>query len=262
MGRSEVIDRLANSLNDSVRGLTEGFDDIAISFSGGLDSSLMAFLASKYAKPTLYVVGEKTSSDVSGARTSARILGLTLIETLLSESDVRNALPDIVDLVRTSNPVVVSYKLPQFFVSSYAEEDMILIGNGADELFGGYSKYKKMSPEDMITAMHSDLEKLLKSEMPMDNRIGQKFSKSFEYPFLSAGVIEVAMESQMEMKVGEGGRKTILRDVAKRFGLPAEISEREKKAAQYGTGTMKIMKGIAKSKGLSVSRYIEELGDF
>lgn len=262
MGRSEMIDRLANSLDDSVRGLTEGIDDIAISFSGGLDSSLMAFLASKYSNPTLYVVGEKTSSDMSGARTSARILGLPLIETLLSESDVRTALPDIVDLVRSSNPVVVSYKLPQFFVSMYAKEDVILIGNGADELFGGYSKYRKMGPEDMIMAMHSDLEKLLKSEMPMDNRICQRFSKSFEYPFLSAGVVEIAMESQVEMKVAEEGRKTILRDVAKRFGLPTEISEREKKAAQYGTGTMKIMKGIARSKGLSVSRYVEELGNF
>jgi asparagine synthase (glutamine-hydrolysing) len=262
MGRREMVDRLANSLDDSVKGLTEGIDDIAISFSGGLDSSLMAFLASRYSNPTLYVVGEKSSSDVVGARTSARILGLPLIETILSESDVGNVLADIVDLVRSSNPVVVSYKLPQFFVSMYAEEDMILIGNGADELFGGYSKYRKMSPGDMIMAMHSDLEKLLKSEMPMDNRIGRKFSKSFEYPFLSAEVIEVAMESQVEMREGEEGKKTILREVARRFGLPDEISEREKKAAQYGTGTMKIMKGIAKSKGLSVSRYIEELGDF
>jgi asparagine synthase (glutamine-hydrolysing) len=262
MGKMEMIDRLANSLDDSVRGLTEGIEDIAISFSGGLDSSLMAFLAAKYSNPTLYVVGEETSSDVSGARTSARILELPLIETYLTESEVRNALPDLIDVIRSSNPVVVSYKLPQFFVSMSASEEVILIGNGADELFGGYSKYRKMGHEDKITAMHSDLEKLLKLEMPMDNRIGQKFSKSFEYPFLSAGVIEDAMESHIETEVEEEGNKAILRDVAKGFGLPLEISEREKKAAQYGTGAMKIMKKIAKSEGLSVSRYIEKLDDF
>lgn len=262
MGRKEIADRLAGSLDESVRSHTVSIDDVAIAFSGGLDSSLIACLASRYTKPVLYVVGEENSSDVIGARTSASILELPLKEIILSDSGVEEALPDIVDVLRSTNSVLVSYKIPQFFVTMSAEEDVLLIGNGADELFGGYSKYERLDPGMVMEAMQSDLEKLLKIEMPIDTRMGREFGKNFEYPFLSADVIEVAMEVPTNLKVGEEGRKTILRDVAKMFGLPAEISERKKKAAQYGTGAMKILRRIAKSEGLSVSKYIENLGDF
>lgn len=262
MGREEITGRLAGSLDESVRGHTASIDDVAIAFSGGLDSSLIACLASRYTKPVLYVVGEENSSDLIGARTSASILELPLKEIILSDSGVERALPSIVDVLRSTNSVLVSYKIPQFFVTMSAEEDVILIGNGADELFGGYSKYERLDPGMMMETMQSDLDKLLKTEMPMDNRMGHEFGKTFEYPFLSADVIEVAMEVPTGLKVGEEGRKTILRDAAKRFGLPAEISDRKKKAAQYGTGAIKILRRIAKAEGLSVSRYIENLGDF
>lgn len=262
MGRKEIADRLACSLDESVRSHTVSIDDVAIAFSGGLDSSLIACLASRFTKPVLYVVGEENSPDVIGARTSASILDLPLKEIILSDSGVEEALPSIVDVLRSTNSVLVSYKIPQFFVTMSAEEDVLLIGNGADELFGGYSKYERLDPGMMMDAMQSDLEKLLKIEMPMDHRMGRKFGKTFEYPFLSADVMEVAMDVPTYLKVGEEGRKTILRDVAKMLGLPAEISERKKKAAQYGTGAMKILRRIAKSEGLSVSQYIENLGDF
>jgi asparagine synthase (glutamine-hydrolysing) len=262
MGRKEMADRLANVLGTSVRNLTEHLDEVAISFSGGLDSSVIAFLASRYTNPVLYVVGEENCPDMLGARTSASLLGLPLKEILLSDDGVKDVLPTVVDLLRSTNSLLISYKLPQFFVSRSAEEDVILIGNGADELFGGYFKYEKMGPEMVTGAMQSDLEELLSNEIPMDNRMGRMFGKSFEYPFLSADVIEVAAEAPVDLKVGEGGRKTILREVAKEFGLPSEISEKMKKAAQYGTGTTKIMRRIAKSEGLSVSRYILNIGDF
>jgi asparagine synthase (glutamine-hydrolysing) len=222
----------------------------------------MAFAASKYSSPTLYVVGEDSSPDMLSARSAAAFLELPLVEIPLSETDVKEALPDIVGLVRSTNPVIISYKLPHFFVSRSAEEEVILIGSGADELFGGYSKYQKMDHGELTATMETDLERLLKVDIPIDNRIGQMFGKSFEYPFLSAAVMEIAMESPMELKVGKEGRKVVLRKVAEEFGLPLEISGRQKKAAQYGTGAMKIMRRIAKSEGLSISRYIEELDDF
>ncbi|MEE9116401.1 MAG: asparagine synthase-related protein, partial [Thermoplasmata archaeon] len=84
MERKEIAGRLASSLDESVRSLTASIDNVAIAFSGGLDSSLIACLASRYTKPALYVVGEENSSDLIGARMSAQILELPLKEIILS----------------------------------------------------------------------------------------------------------------------------------------------------------------------------------
>lgn len=257
-----IVDKLARSLDSSVRNIVEAIDDVAVSFSGGLDSSLIAFLASKHSRPVLHVVGEEKSPDMESARTAAKSLELPLTEIILSEKIVKEALHDVTCLARSTNPVLISYKLPQFLVSRSTEEDVILIGNGADELFGGYSRYERMEPKELPTAMQGDLDEMLRIEMPIDRRIGNEFGKTFEYPYLSAEVIEIAMGLPVGSKVGKNGRKAVLRDVARHLGLSSEISEREKKAAQYGTGSNRLMKRIARIDGVSISRYLEELADF
>jgi asparagine synthase (glutamine-hydrolysing) len=262
MDKDKVVDQLARSLDASVRNIAGPLDDVAISFSGGLDSSLLAFLASKHSRPVLYVVGEEKSSDMESARSAASSLELPLTEIILSEKIVKGALSDVTCLARSTNPVLISYKLPQFLVSRFTEEDVILIGNGADELFGGYSRYERMEPKELPGAMQWDLDEMLRIEMPIDRRIGNEFGKTFEYPYLSAEVVEIAMGLPIGSKVGKNGRKAVLRDVARYLGLSSEISAREKKAAQYGTGTNRLMKKIAKTDGLSISRYLEELADF
>ena len=258
----DIIDRLAGSLNDSMEELTKGLRDGAVAFSGGLDSSIMASYVSRFFKPRLYVVGEDDSIDLRNARQASEVLDMRLVEIRLTEENLKESLPKIIQILKSTNPVLVSYKLPVYFVAGAAREKVVILGTGADELFGGYSRYERMSSEDLIVNMQSDLEALLREEIPMDERISLAFGKRFEYPFLSAGVIEAAMDSPTDLKVGKGGRKTILRKVAERIGLPEEISERKKKAAQYGTGTIKLMRRIAKKEGMSISRYLERFADF
>lgn len=257
-----IVDRLDSSLNESMKELTEGLQEVAVAFSGGLDSSIMAFYISRYTSLTLYVVGEDNSIDLRNARHASDVLNLPLVEVNLTENMVKESLPKIIHIIKSTNPVLVSYKLPEYLVAGAARENVVFLGHGADELFGGYSRYEQMAPEELVVNMQSDFEVLLREEVPLDERISYAFGKRFEYPFLSAGVVEVAMDSPIDIKIGEEGRKAVLRKVAERIGLPVEISERKKKAAQYGTGTIKLMRRIAKQDGMSISRYIEKLADF
>jgi asparagine synthase (glutamine-hydrolysing) len=259
MDEERIAERLLSSLDGSVKDLTEMLDNVGISFSGGLDSSVMASLAARYVDPKLYVVGEEKSHDLLGARTASEVLGLPLSEFRLTEESVKEALPQVVDIIRSDNPVLVSYKLPEYLVCRVAKERTILLGTGADELFGGYSRYTKMKPGELRDAMESDFIDLLRNEIPMDSRIAGVFDRVFEYPYLSADVVEAAMDAPLDLKVSGEDRKVILREVARRLPLPEELWSREKKAAQYGSGTIKLMRRIAKSEGLSISRYLEEI---
>ncbi len=258
----DIVDRLSSSINESMKELTKGLQDVGVAFSGGLDSSFMAFYAFKHANPTLYVTGEDESIDLRNARHASRLLELPLVKIILTEEMVEEAIPEVVRIIRSTNPVLVSYKLPVYIVADAVKEDVLLLGVGADELFGGYSRYERMSPEELAVNMRSDFEALLRQEIPIDERISHVFGRRFEYPFLSAGVVETAMTSGVDLKVGKEGRKILLRKVAKEIGLPVEISERKKKAAQYGTGTIKLMRRIAKRDGMSISRYVEKFADF
>lgn len=262
MVAEKMVEHLARSLDESVKALTREHKNIGISFSGGLDSSIMAYLAGKYTKPRLYVVGEESSSDIRNSRSASKALGLPLIEAHLTEDNVGDMIPEVVRITRTKNPVLVSYKLPEYLVSKVAEEKVLLLGNGADELFGGYSRYTKMRQGELVEAMESELNGLLIEELPMDNRIAKVSGKIFEYPFLSASVVEAAMDLPLEMKVKGEERKIALREVARRLLLPDEICARKKKAAQYGTGTVRLMRRVAKTQGMSISQYLEQLPSF
>lgn len=262
MAALDFVERLVRSLDDSMKDLTEGLSRVGISFSGGLDSSIIATLASKYTNPRLYVVGVEGSPDILNARSASETLNLPLVESILTEDAVRDMIPEVVQIIRTKNPVLVSYKLPEYSVSEVAEEKVILLGNGADELFGGYSRYTKMRPDELRNAMESDLTELLMNEIPMDNRIARLSGKIFEYPFLSAGVVEVAMDTPLELKVKGEERKIVLRGAGKRLLLSDEIWTRKKRAVQYGSGTIKLMRRVAKAHGLSISQYLDQLTSF
>ncbi len=262
MVKTDIVDRLAHALDESLKTLVGEVSKVAVSFSGGLDSSIMASYASKYSSLKLYVVGAEDSPDVRNARQASSSLQFPLVEVELTEDNVRESLPEIVKTIESVNPVLISYKLPEYFVTRSASEETILLGNGADELFGGYSRYLQMKPKELAKSMATDLERLLRDEITMDERISRLHGKKFEYPFLTAGVVEVAMDIPLHLKVDGEGRKVVLREVAKRIGLPDEISARKKKAAQYGTGTVQLMRRIAKREGLSISRYVERLDNF
>ncbi|NJE02542.1 asparagine synthase-related protein, partial [Thermococcus sp. JdF3] len=60
-----------------------------------------------------------------------------------------------------------------------------------------------------------------------------------------------------EAKIRKGIRKAILREVAVELGLPKWIAERDKKAAQYGSGAQKLLKKLAKSEGMTLREYAQ-----
>jgi len=225
----------------------------AISFSGGLDSSIVAYLA-RHSVSAYYTVGTANSMDFKNAAAVAEHIGIEFERILIDEHTVEKYIKKLLQIEPNLSAVEASFELPLLIVAEYAKEENICTGQGADELFGGYAKYLG-SPE----LMQRDVEVLLKYTLPRERKIASLFGKRLITPYISEESIELAANMPYSCKISNGTRKWVLREAAMRAGVPDIIISREKKAAQYGSGTWKIIKKLAKRAGLSVDSYIASI---
>ena len=222
----------------------------ALSFSGGLDSGVLAYLM-KDCDVHLYTVGIEGSIDIQNAIESSKILSLPIEIIYVDEEKIKEGISFLLKIDSSMSPVELSFELPLYFVSRYAKEKNVYTGQGADELFGGYKKYLNDH-----SIMNRDLEKLLSRNLPREIKIVMGFGKILKTPYLNENIINFARNLDVMYKIRNGERKWILRKAARIIGVPEEIIKREKKAAQYGSGIWKMVKKMAKKEGMSIEKFI------
>jgi len=238
-----------------VMAVAERSDEGVVALSGGVDSALVAQLAGRQC----VVVGVSGSHDLLRARLVAGELGMTLHEELIDQDDIEEALRRVLAVIPEKDPVNVSIATTLYFVSRWAGrngEVRILAGQGADELFGGYSRY--LHTKTLAKDMEEDFRKLPR-QIVRDQAVAGLFGAYFSLPYLDPRVVDAAQAIPAEMRVMGGVRKRPLREVAARH-MPAAIARYEKKAMQYGSGVMKEIERLAARKGFKrrLKDYLEE----
>ncbi|MDD5112243.1 MAG: asparagine synthase C-terminal domain-containing protein [Candidatus Altiarchaeota archaeon] len=244
-------------------------------FSAGIDSTLVGFLASRNCKVTAYTTGIAGSHDLDYAGKAESELPFTLRKIEVSEEEIERDLPKLVSITKSASPLDISVAIPFYYASRQAGRDKqktVLCGQGADELFGGYNRYieliSKGTYEQLEELMEKDLKELPKSNLARDRAICKANGVTLEIPFLGSGFSEYARKIPIQLKVKEitefekpeydcvdeiNGmrfiRKYILRKMAEQAGLPNAIIQREKKAAQYGSGSQKTLEKLARKTG-------------
>jgi asparagine synthase (glutamine-hydrolysing) len=259
---NNYLKELSSSISHAVASSIEGKDKIAILFSGGLDSSLIAYLAKSYKNDgqiILYTVGTSESLDLINAKESSNLLGMNWKGIEIQKEEILLAIPELSKLIGSHHPVKISFELPFYLALSRINERLIISGQGADELFGGYARYLKMNKEELGKALKNDLRALIEKDIKMDFNIAEHFKKTLITPYLEENVVRITKKIPIEYKVNNNQRKIILKDVALQIGLPFQIVKREKKAAQYSSGIMKELRKTAKKKGIKVNELIEDL---
>ena len=238
--------------------------EISILFSGGLDSSVLAKIGQEFETDiVLFCTGFLNSKDLMNARDAAATLELPLHIVQLDLDVVESALPKILTALGEPKPMDLAIAIPLFFASQLAKREgktIILCGQGADESLGGYRRYVDILKEEGYTGLHLrlqndvlDLFGSLKREFAIStiNRI------EFGFPYLDRDVLQFLFQLPAEYKIfreNEEGtyiRKYILRLVAKDLGLPLQIYERPKLAAQFGAGTQKALDKLAVKNGFT-----------
>src|SRR5213595_3832515 len=118
---------------------------VGVLLSGGLDSGLLLALMNEQGEPwPAYTVGYGESfedDELTDAAVTAALLGARHVRVKLDQTEFERALPKIVECLE--EPIATSSIVPMYFVSQRARQDVkvALIGQGPDELFGGYTRH-------------------------------------------------------------------------------------------------------------------------
>lgn len=253
-------ERVLDSLDDAVRRHAPVDQMPAVLFSGGLDSSIIARLLSRYSDPKLYTVGIEGSYDLRTGQEAAAFLGLPWEGIIVDARDLLEAVKELVRTIPTTNPVTLSFELPLHLVASRVREVELFTGQGADELFAGYARYLNMDAEERKRHMDSDLMRLLDKGISYEREIAKRHGKRVHHPYLDEKVVEAVRELSADSLIQGSMRKTVLREVAALLDL-GDIITRPKKAAQYGSGIMKTLKRSAKERGVTLRALVRQLSE-
>jgi asparagine synthase (glutamine-hydrolysing) len=266
----KAAERLQNLLESSVHTRVSELKEIAVAFSGGLDSSIIAFLAKKCrVNVHLIHVSLRNQPETEEARRAAGELKLPLQVYLFREEDVEKVVPKVVTLIEEPDPVKAAIGVPFYWTAEKTATTglkVLLAGQGADELFGGYQRYVNdyllHGGEEVRSSMFADVVKLHENNIERDKKICSFHNVELRLPFASYRIAKFAVSLPIELKFekkADSLRKLVLRKVAENIGLPASIAEKPKKAMQYATGINDALKKIAKGQKMTLSEYVKIL---
>jgi len=217
--------------------------------SGGLDSSIIAALARKHMdRLHTFSVGIEGSRDLEAARLVSNHLDTIHHEYILTEQEVKEKLPEIIYYLESFDQDLVRSAIPCYFTSRLAADyvKVILTGEGADELFGGYNYYKAIGDAEFL---HRELRRSITSlhniNLQRVDRMTMAHAIEGRVPFLDLAMIRLGQLIPPEMKIAglPSIEKWILRKAFEDL-LPKEITWRIKEQFDEGSGTVEMLEGV------------------
>jgi asparagine synthase (glutamine-hydrolysing) len=263
---STILRRL---LSDAVRRITHRTERVCVAFSGGLDSALTAAMAKRAGIDVRGVsVGLVGSSEISSAEKYAHELGLDVTVQTFNSDSIEEYVRRVLWLIEDPNLMKLSVAIPLHWAAMVAARGgcrVMLCGQGSDELYGGYSKYattlRLRGRKALSDQLYSSVIQSSSINYERDNQATSPFPVELRTPFTEPNLIKFSLTIPSEFKVKDGSdvtRKWILRDIARKVGVPEDIVLRRKKAIQHGTGVEKAILKLSKSRGLTPDEYLSK----
>ena len=250
------VDAIRQALKDSVRRQLMSDVPYGVLLSGGLDSSVVSAIAERFSEhriedggqtraywPRLhsFAVGLEGAPDLAKARLVAEHIGTVHHEIHYTVQEGLDALRDVIYYIETYDVTTVRASTPMYLLARVIRSmgiKMVLSGEGADEVFGGYLYFHKApSARDFHEETVRKLSKLHLYDCLRANKSLSAWGVEGRVPFLDKEFLDVAMSLDPEAKMcpGQTIEKQILREAFADM-LPAEVAWRQKEQFSDGVG--------------------------
>ena len=252
-----VLEKVRDSVVLSVQRRMMGDVRVGVFLSGGLDSAIVAAIAAEYTRrrgdvlPT-FAVGTNDSSDLLAARRVAEFIGSDHHEVVATAESIGEELDNAVEVIEHYDPALVRSSVPNLLLAREAAEKVkvVLTGEGADELYGGYSYMHTpefADPKALHAELVRSLEQLHHLNLQRCDRTTMYFGLEAREPFLDTNVVRTALTLPPEWKKTTDGRleKAVLREAFTDW-LPEELLWRGKEQFGDGSGAGEVLAALAK----------------
>ena len=250
------VPAIHDALTDAVKRQLMSDVPYGVLLSGGLDSSVISAIAEKFSEhrieddsktkaywPRLhsFAVGLKGAPDLAKAKMVADHIGTVHHEINYTIQEGLDAIRDVIYFIETYDVTTVRASTPMYLLARVIKSmgiKMVLSGEGADEIFGGYLYFHKApSAKDFHEETVRKLSKLHLYDCLRANKSLSAWGVEGRVPFLDKEFLDVAMRTNPEAKMcpGQTMEKKIVREAFADM-LPAEVAWRQKEQFSDGVG--------------------------
>ena len=250
------VSDIHDALEDAVRRQLMSDVPYGVLLSGGLDSSVISAIAEKFSEmriednlqtkaywPRLhsFAVGLKGAPDLDKARLVAEHIGTVHHEINYTIQEGLDAIRDVIYFIETYDVTTVRASTPMYLLARVIKSmgiKMVLSGEGADEIFGGYLYFHKApSAKDFHEETVRKLSKLYLYDCLRANKSLSAWGVEGRVPFLDKEFLDVAMRTNPQAKMcpGQTMEKRIVREAFADM-LPEQVAWRQKEQFSDGVG--------------------------
>lgn len=217
--------------------------DRAVGFllSGGLDSSLVAAIASKTCDYPIrtFSIGQADSPDIIAAKKVSDFLGTDHTEILFDFDEGVKNIPDVIKSLESYDTTTIRASTPMWMLSKWISENtdckVLLSGEGSDEILGGYKYFQNApSDEEFQEETIRRLRKLHQFDVLRADRCTAAHGLELRVPFLDRDFVEAVVQLDPSIKRTREEKK-VLRDAFSGY-LPDDILRRPKDAFSDAVG--------------------------
>jgi asparagine synthase (glutamine-hydrolysing) len=239
---------IRQSLNTSVKMRMMSDRPVCSLLSGGLDSSLISALVAKFTDHKLHTfsIGMEGGTDLKYAKIVADHIGSNHQEVLITKNEGLQALKDVIRICETFDITTIRASVGQYLICKHIGENtdfkVVYIGDGSDELTGGYKYFcKAPSYDDFDQECRKLLKNIHKYDVLRADRAVACHGIETRVPFLDSDFIDLYLSIESSMRYPKHGiEKFLLRKAFDNTNiLPDEILWREKEAFSDGISSQK-----------------------